>query len=58
MSKCEIADIGVLKEMSMELCGMECIDLIENSVKILGIQTLLNLLKKSRMFSKFGEQET
>ena len=24
--KCEIADIGVLKGVSMELCGMECID--------------------------------
>ena len=26
-SKCEIADIGVLKGVSLELCGMECIDL-------------------------------
>ena len=29
--------------------GMECIDLTKNSV---------SLLKKWRMFSKFGEQET
>ena len=36
-SKCEIAGIGVLKGVSMELCGMECIDLTKNSVKILGI---------------------
>ena len=36
-SKCKIAGIGVLKGVSMELCGMECIDLTKNSVKILGI---------------------
>ena len=26
-SKCEIAGIGVLKMVSMALCGMDCIDL-------------------------------
>ena len=68
-SKCEIAGIGVLKGVSMELCGMEYIDLTKNSIKILGIhfsynkkikmkRTLLSLLKKLRMFSKFGKQET
>ena len=69
-SKCETAGIGVLKGVSMELCGMECMDLTKNSVKILGIhfffiirklkvkRTLLSLLKKLRMFSKFGKQET
>ena len=36
-SKCEIADIGVLKGVSMELCGMECVDLTKTLVKILGI---------------------
>ena len=35
-SKCEIAGIAVLKGVSMELCGMECIDLAKNPVKILG----------------------
>ena len=35
--KCEIAGIGVLKRMAMELCGMECIDLTKISVKILDI---------------------
>ena len=68
-SKCEIAGIGVLKRVPMELCGMKCVDLTKNSVKILGIhfshnkkiekkRTLLSLLKKVRMFSKFGKQET
>ena len=41
-SKCEIAGIGVLKGVSMELCGMECIDLTKNSVKILGIHFSYN----------------
>ena len=64
-SKREIAGIGVLKGVSVELCGMKCIDLTKNSVKILVIfliikklkmrRTLLSLLKKLRMFSRFGE---
>ena len=40
--KCEIAGIGVLKEMSVEFCGMKCIDLTKNSVKILGIHFSYN----------------
>ena len=40
--KCKIAGIGVLKEASMELCGMECIDLTNNSKKILGIHISYN----------------
>ena len=36
-SKCKIAGIDILKGVSMELCGMKCIDLIKNSVKILGM---------------------
>ena len=36
-SKCEIAGTGALKGVSMELCRMECIDLTNNSMKILGI---------------------
>ena len=43
-SKCEIAGIGILKEVSMEPCGMECecIDLTNNSMKILGIHFSYN----------------
>ena len=40
--KCEIAGIGVLKGVSVELCGMKCIDLTKNSVKILGIHFSYN----------------
>ena len=36
-SQGEIAGIGVLKRVSMELCGMECTDLTKNSAKLLGI---------------------
>ena len=68
-SKCEIAGIGVLKEVSMKLCGMECIDLTKRSVKILVIhfsynkkieneENFIKLIKKLRMFLKFGEHET
>ena len=41
-SKCKNAGIGVLKGVSMELCGMECIDLTKNSVKNLGIHFSYN----------------
>ena len=41
-SKCEIAGISVLKEVTMELCGMECIDLTKKSAKILGIHFSYN----------------
>ena len=36
-SKCEIACIGALKGVQEALCGMRCIDLVSNIVKILGI---------------------
>ena len=41
-SKCKIAGIGVQKSVSMELCGMECIDLTKKSVKILDIHFSYN----------------
>ena len=41
-SKCEIPGAGVLKGVAMELCGMECIDLTKNLVKILGIHFSYN----------------
>ena len=41
-SKYETADISVLEGVSMEHCGMECIDLTKNSVKILGIHFFYN----------------
>ena len=41
-SKCEIASIGLLKGVTMEFCGMECIDLTKNLAKILGIHFFCN----------------
>ena len=46
-SKCEIAGIGILKGVSVELCGMKCIDLTKNSVKILGIHFSYNKKNKN-----------
>ena len=65
-SKCEIAGISISKGVSVELCGMKCIDLTKNSVKILGIhfsynekieneENFIKLIKKLTMFSRFGE---
>ena len=36
-SKCEIAGIGVLKEVKVALCGMRCVNLHEDTIKILRI---------------------
>ena len=32
-AKCEIADPGVLKGVSLALCGMDCIDLTKKTIK-------------------------
>ena len=36
LKKCEIAGIGVLKGVQMVICGMSCIDLFSEAIKILG----------------------
>ena len=36
LSKCEIADIGVLKGVKVVVCGIQCVDLVLNTIKILG----------------------
>ena len=48
----EIAGIAILKGVSMELCGMECIDLTKNSVKILGIHFSYNRKMENEDFIK------
>ena len=41
-SKCEIAGIGVLKGVKVTLCGMRCVNLHEDAIKILGIHNSYN----------------
>ena len=36
-SKYELTGFGALKEIKLALCGMECIDLMFNAIKILGV---------------------
>ena len=55
-SKCEVAGIGALKGAKMALCGMKCIDLRLNTVKILGIHFLYN--KKIENDENFLKQIT
>ena len=42
LSKCEIAGIGALKGVKVALCGMQCINLKEETLKILGIHFSYN----------------
>ena len=41
-AKCEIAGIGVLKGVSLALCGMNYIDITKKTIKILGIHFSYN----------------
>ena len=36
LSKCEIAIIGVLKRVKVAVCGIQCVDLVLDTVEILG----------------------
>ena len=36
LAKCEIVGIGALKEVQEVICGMKCIDLCNEAIKILG----------------------
>ena len=41
-TNCEVAGIGALSEAKLALCGMKCVALILNTVKILGIHFSYN----------------
>ena len=42
LEKCEIEDIGVPKNVNVALCGMKSANLMEHSIKILGIHISCN----------------
>ena len=53
LSKCEIAGIGVLKGVQVALCVMYCVDLKNDTLKILGTHFSYNeKLKEERNFYK------
>ena len=37
LSKCEIAQIGLLKRVKMAACGIKCTDLTKDAIKVLGL---------------------
>ena len=37
LSKCEVAGIGALKGVNLEICVIKCIDLTKEAIKILGV---------------------
>ena len=45
--KCEIAGIGVLKSVKVAVCGMKCIDLCNDTIKITGIRFSYNKKKRN-----------
>ena len=53
-SKCKIAGIGVLKGVKVALCGMRCVNLCKNTIKILGIHYSYNKqLENDENFKKY-----
>ena len=42
LSKCEIAGIGVLKGVKVAVCGMQCVDLVLDTIRILGTHFSFN----------------
>ena len=51
LSKCGIACIGVLKVVRVAVCGIQCVDLVLDTIKILGIRFSYNeKLKVERNF--------
>ena len=45
--KCEISGIGVLKSVKVAACGMKCIDLCNDTIKITGIHFSCNKKKRN-----------
>ena len=51
LSKCEIAGIGLLTEVKVTVCGIEYVDLVLDTIKILGTHFSYNeKLKEERIF--------
>ena len=52
-TKCQIAGIGVLKGVQVALCGMKCVNLNNETVKILSVHFSYNKnLKQDKFFSE------
>ena len=54
--KCEVAGIGALESVKVAVCGMKCIDLCNDTMKITGIHFSYN--KKKRNEKKFLDSIT
>ena len=53
LTKSEIADIGVLKGVQVAVCGLRCIDLNNDTLKILGTHFSYNeKFKEEKKFCK------
>ena len=44
--KCEIAGIGVLKSVKVAVCGMKCVDLCKNTIRITAVHFSYNKTKQ------------
>ena len=44
--KCGIAGIGVLKSVKVAVCGMKCVDLCKDTIRITGVHFSYNKTKQ------------
>ena len=42
LNKCEIAGLGILKDVKVALCGLKNIDLTKECIKVLGVHISYN----------------
>ena len=53
LSKCEVDGIGLLKGVKVAVCGIKCIDLTKDAIKILGIFfCIIKILNQNRILKK------
>ena len=51
MLKCEVAGIGSLKRVKIAVCGIKCIDLTTETIKILRVHFTYNQKLKTQKIS-------
>ena len=49
--KCEIAGIGILKSVKVAVCGMKCVDLCKDTIRITGVHFRITKPNKMRKIS-------
>ena len=55
ISKCDAAGIGSLKGVKMAVCGIKCIDLTTETIKVTNTKNFVKSISNIKMFYIYGE---